>query len=294
MKVSVATIRKMIREAVDECIDEQDLSLPPPNLTTPGGSGESGISGNKPEVQRKMSEAAIRRLIRNLVSEVLNEQATPSASGDGDPISQIEGMTEQYTSGGTWSPAGSSVGTTVPGPSGESGIGNKPTARGPAGTGRARGFSYERGTDRMARRAGTSPATAGASLEDLMARAAPGSPDFAAMAAGAPVPGSAARPATPSGEEVLRAGRARASEAMRALAAARTDKANRRREGGWGGGPRPGTVPPIPTRTGVGSIDDDPLGGLPPEELSLAESKSLKEMVRRAIKKALAEQKKTK
>lgn len=347
MKVSIATIKNMIREAVEECYGEgmeeqggswRPRSVVPPEVaqhdtaadrydprtvgsaaragrmdftttstgaapaTTPaststsgvkevaapashipGGEGESGIAGNKPTARAKVNEAAqLRRLVRNLVSEALSEQAA------GDPLSSIEALAEQYTSGGTWRPSASRT----PGPSGESGIGNKPTARGAAGEGRARGLSYERGEDVMARRAASAADRAASPASRGPMTDAEWSAYISSLASDAPVPGSAARPASASGEEVLRAGRARASEAMRALAAARADKAARRREGGWGGGARPGTVPPVPAApTAVAAANEDPLAGIPPEELAMAEAKTVREMVRKAVRKALTEKK---
>ena len=103
MKVSIVTLRKMIREAVEECysnMDEEVINMEPvhvrgvrrpappaptggatpapqqqvreeveeqaPASHVPGGSGESGIGGNKP-----VNEAALRKLIRQTIQEVL-------------------------------------------------------------------------------------------------------------------------------------------------------------------------------------------------------------------------------
>lgn len=359
MKVSVATIKKMIREAVEECYSEnmeeqagswRPRSVVPPAVpqhdtaadrydsrtvgsaaragrmdftptstgaapaatpasTTsssgvteqaapashvPGGEGESGIAGNKPSVHSKtpVSEAAkLRSLVRALVSEALSEQApaaaapavaAPTAS---DPLSAIERLSEQYTSGGTWRPSSSTSRT--PGGSGESGIGNKPTARGSAGEGRARGLSYERGADVTARRAASaadraaSPAASGAMTD------AEWSNWISGLASGAPRPGSALPARTASTVVPL-------ADRMASLAAARSDKASRRREGGWGGGARPGAVPPVPAAPTAVADGEDPLAGIPAEALRMAEAKTIREMVRKAVQKALAEQKKNK
>ena len=326
MKVSVASLKKLVREAVEECYGEgmeeqggswRPRSAVPPEVAqhdtaadrydprTVGSAARAGrmdftttSTGAAPAATPASTStsgvnevAQLRRLVRALVSEALNEQAAPAA----DPLASIGGMAEQYTSGGSWRPAASRT----PGPSGESGIGNKPTARGAAGEGRARGLSYERGEDVMARRAASAADRAASPASRGPMTDAEWSAYISSLASGAPVPGSAARPASASGEEVLRAGRARASEAMRALAAARADKAARRREGGWGGGASPGAVPPVPAApTAVAAAapaaSGDPLEGIPPEELRMAESKTIREMVRKAVMKALSEQKKTK
>lgn len=105
MKVSITTIKKMIREAVEECMDEQEVidfsnqpmhvrGRRPPAPPAPTGGGAPApqpvteevqeqpashlpggtIGTPKPEIaQRKMTEAAIRKLVSDTVKEVLKK-----------------------------------------------------------------------------------------------------------------------------------------------------------------------------------------------------------------------------
>ena len=113
------------------------------------------------------------------------------------------------------------------------------------------------------------------------------------LAAGAPTPGSAARTASRSPEEVERAGRERAATAMTTLAAQRRLDAERRRGAGAPaavatpaslGLASAGNVPPLPRSgdAGLDAIATEPNGD-PIEGLT--------EMVRKAVKKALSEKK---
>lgn len=291
MKISIVTLKKMVHEVLKEQLARSGASYAGPR----GGAADTYVGGGPAP-----SEAAERAELVRLGYMTPEGRLTPTGRTyvSGLIDRHARAMVERYRATGAMPSEGDAS-------LGRLGLGGMEASAHNQAVRRAhamiRGTGLESGAERMARRSGAAPAPAGSSLETLMSRATGGrEADIASMAAGAVVPGSAARPATPSGEEVERAGRARAAEAMRALAATRADKAARRREGGWGGGAPPAStsvasVPPLPpapssTDPRLAALSRPPSGD--PLEGILEEKNALTEMIRKAVKEALSEKKK--
>lgn len=293
MKISIVTLKKMIHEV----LKEQALTRSGASYTGPSAGVRDRYVGGGAAPSEATERAELIRLGYMTPEGALTPSGRTYVSNLID--SHARSMYDAYRRTGRMPSEGDAS-------LGRLGLGGMEASARNQAVRRAhamiRGTGLERGSERMGRRSGAPPAPAGASLADLMSRATGGGrePDFASMASGAPVVGSAL-PTRTASTVVPLTDRMAALAASRRRAAERMPAADRIPTAGRTSGSSVASVPPLPpaspaTRVASsgGPLDfddsDDPLAGLPAGASTMLESK-LKEMVRKIVRKALAEQK---